>query len=229
MKQFTLCIVATLLTNISFATADDMKDFNQQTQGWEWLFTEKSDYQRVTYPVETNYRIFENHPDYRVRGRFVYDKNGNLKRVSYLLSTYYEEWSLSDMRMDYDQARDTLIKEQEKAIDKKTIQITLPKKCVFKRSYGPYHYQYPIFVTADFQELPKMEDLPSPDVNPLPQNLFMKIGKVMKENGMPLARKKLKEVELTVEQANQDTSVVTLYMVDNGIFARCNHEYPSSG
>ena len=88
MKQFTLCVVATLLTSISFATADDMKDFNQQTQGWEWLFTEKSDYQRVIYPVETNYRIFENHPDYRVRGRFVYDKNGNLKRVSYLLSTY---------------------------------------------------------------------------------------------------------------------------------------------
>ena len=30
MKQFTLCVVATLLTSISFATADDMKDFNQQ-------------------------------------------------------------------------------------------------------------------------------------------------------------------------------------------------------
>lgn len=91
MKRFTL-IAAMLLANISFTIADDQQDFNQQTEGWDWLFTEKSENKKVSYPVETYYRIFENHPDYRVRGRFIYDKNGELKRVAYLLaktSTYY--------------------------------------------------------------------------------------------------------------------------------------------
>lgn len=109
MKQFILCIVALLLINISFAIADDLKDFNQQTQGWEWLFIEKSENQKVSYPVETNYRVFENHPDYRVRGRFVYDKAGKLMRVAYLLSIYYEKWNLSEMLSDYNHALDTLI------------------------------------------------------------------------------------------------------------------------
>ena len=83
MKQLTLCIIAMLLASISSATADDQQDFNQQTQRWEWLFTEKSENKKVSYPVETYYRIFENHPDYRVRGRFIYDKNGELKRVAW--------------------------------------------------------------------------------------------------------------------------------------------------
>ncbi len=80
MKHFTLCIIAMLLANISFAKADDLTDFNQQTRGWEWIFTEKSEIKKVSYPVETHYRIYENHPDYRVRGRFVYDKSGKLVR-----------------------------------------------------------------------------------------------------------------------------------------------------
>ena len=251
MKQFTLCIVATLLTNISFATADDMKDFNQQTQGWEWLFTEKSDIQRVTYPIKTNYRVFENHPDYRVRGRFVYDKTGNLKRVSYLLSTYYEKWNLHNMLLDYNKALDTLIdNELTQEIIDRTAQIVFPKKCKLRQNNSNewtmevvngthqlvppkkcelrQNSMYEVFVTDDFQELTKMEVLTSPDDNPLPRYLIVKIGQVSKENNMPLAQKKLKEVEMAVEQANQDTSVVTLYMVDNGIYARCNHEWLES-
>ena len=97
MKQLTLCIIAMLLASISSATADDQQDFNQQTEGWDWLFTEKSENKKVSYPVETYYRIFENHPDYRVRGRFIYDKNGELKRVAYLLSKYYEKCNLEAM------------------------------------------------------------------------------------------------------------------------------------
>ena len=85
MKRFTL-IAAMLLANISFTIADDQQDFNQQIEGWDWLFTEKSENKKSSYPVETYYRIFENHPDYRVRGRFIYDKNGKLRRVAYLLS-----------------------------------------------------------------------------------------------------------------------------------------------
>ena len=54
MKRFTL-IAAMLLANISFAIADDQQDFNQQTEGWDWLFTEKSENKKVSYPVETYY------------------------------------------------------------------------------------------------------------------------------------------------------------------------------
>ena len=49
MKRFTL-IAAMLLANISSATADDQQDFNQQTEGWDWLFTEKSENKKSSYP-----------------------------------------------------------------------------------------------------------------------------------------------------------------------------------
>jgi hypothetical protein len=55
-----------------------------------------------------------------------------------------------------------------------------------------------------------------------------KVGVILKENGTLLTQKKLKEVEMAVELANQDTSVVTLYMVENGVYARCNHEWLES-
>lgn len=251
MRRFLICLFF-LTASVLTVTAGDDTDFLQQTKGWEWLFTEKSDIQRVTYPIETNYRVFENHPDYRVRGRFVYDKTGNLKRVSYLLSTYYEKWNLHNMLQDYNRALDTLVSEIRGVVLDRTLQIVFPKKCKFSS-----YYEYPMFATADFPkedmispdnnplqnlivkivqgskenesiELTRLDNLASPNENPLPQDLYVKVGQVSKENGMPLAQNKLKEVEMAVEQANQDTSVVTLYMVDNGIYARCNHEWLES-
>lgn len=221
MRNLLVCMVGLLAASVLTATAGDDTDFLQQTEGWEWLFTEKNDYQKVSYPVETEYRVFENHPDYRVRGRFVYDKTGNLKRVSYLLSTYYEKWNLHNMLVDYNHALDTLIdNELTKEIDYRTTQIVFPKKCKLRQNS-----MYEVFVTSDFQKLTKLENLASPNDNPLPQNLFVIIGQVLKENDKPLTQKKLKEVEMAVEQANQDTSVVTLYMVEKGVYARSNHEW----
>ena len=219
MRRFLICLFF-LTASVLTVTAGDDTDFLQQTKGWEWLFTEKSDIQRVTYPIETNYRVFENHPDYRVRGRFVYDKTGNLKRVSYLLSTYYEKWNLHNMLQDYNRALDTLVSEILGVVLDRSAQIVFPKKCKLSS-----YYEYPIFVTADFRKLTRLDNLASPNDNPLPQELYVKIGQVSKENSMPLAQKKLKEVEMAVEQANQDTSTVMLYMVENGIYARCNHEW----
>lgn len=250
MRRFLICLFF-LTASVLTVTAGDDTDFLQQTKGWEWLFFEKSDYQGVTYPIDTNFRVFENHPDYRVRGRFVYDKTGNLKRVSYLLSTYYEKWNLHNMLLDYNKALDTLIdNELTQEIIDRTAQIVFPKKCKLRQNNSNewtmevvngthqlvppkkcelrQNSMYEVFVTDDFQELTKMEVLTSPDDNPLPRYLIVKIGQVSKENNMPLAQKKLKEVEMAVEQANQDTSVVTLYMVDNGIYARCNHEWLES-
>lgn len=251
MRNLLICMVGLLAASVLTAKAGDDTDFLQQTKGWEWLFTEKSELQKVSYPIETNYRVFENHPDYRVRGRFVYDKTGNLKRVSYLLSTYYEKWNLNNMLVDYNHALDTLIdNELTKEIDYRTTQIVFPKKCKLRPNncnewtmefVGGMHQlvppkkcelrqnsMYEVFVTDNFQELTKMEILASPDDNPLPRNLIVKIGQVSKENNMPLTQKKLKEVEMAVEQANQDTSVVTLYMVENRVYARCNHEWLES-
>ncbi len=228
MRRFLICLVELLAASVLTAAAGDDTDFLQQTKGWEWLFTEKSDYQKVSYPVETNYRVFENHPDYRVRGRFVYDKTGNLKRVSYLLSTYYEKWNLNNMLVDYNHAFDTLVYyDLRETILDRTAQIALPKKCKLLRISWDFssYYNFSLFVTADFQKLTRLENLASANDNPLPQNLFVKIGEVMKDNDMPLSQKKLKEVEMAVEQANQDTSVVTLYMVENGVYARSNHEW----
>ena len=248
MKRFLICMFGLLTASVLTVSAGDDTDFIQQTKGWEWLFTEKSNYQGVTYPIDTNFRVFENHPDYRVRGRFVYDKNGNLKRVSYLLSTYYEKWNLHNMLQDYNKALDTLIdNELTQEIIVRTAQIVFPKKCKLRQNNSNewtmqvvngthqlvppkkcelrQNSMYEVFVTDDFQELTKMEVLTSPDDNPLPRYLIVKIGQVSKENNMPLAQKKLKEVEIAVNQANQDTSIVTLYMVGHGIYARCNHEW----
>ena len=134
MRQLTLCIIAMLLASISSATADDQQDFNQQTQGWEWLFTEKSENKKVSYPVKTYYRIFENHPDYRVRGRFIYDKNGKLRRVAYLLSKYYEKCNLkamnSAMNSDYQQAFWGLCNDLNETVKSKMAQVVLHKKCL---------------------------------------------------------------------------------------------------
>jgi hypothetical protein len=90
MRNLLICMVGLLAASVLTATAGNETDFLQQTKGWEWLFIEKGDIQKVSYLIETDYRVFESHPDYRVRGRFVYDKNGNLKRVSYLLSILRE-------------------------------------------------------------------------------------------------------------------------------------------
>lgn len=251
MKRVLICLFGLLTASVLTVSAGDETDFLQQTKGWEWLFTEKSDNQRVSYPIETDFRVFENHPDYRVRGRFVYDKKGNLKRVSYLLSTYYEKWNLHNMLLDYNKALDTLIdNELTQEIIDRTAQIVFPKKCKLRQDNSNewtmqvvngthqlvppkkcelrQNSMYEVFVTDDFQELTKMEVLTSPDDNPLPRYLIVKIGQVSKENNMPLAQKKLKEVEIAVNQANQDTSIVTLYMVDNGIYARCNHGWLES-
>ena len=222
MKQFILCIVALLLINISFAIADDLKDFNQQTQGWEWLFIEKSENQKVSYPVETNYRVFENHPDYRVRGRFVYDKAGKLMRVAYLLSIYYEKWNLSEMLSDYNHALDTLINlDLRETILSKMSQVILPKKCISKLNSWEGYYWDDI-ITMDNRGYKILEELDSPNDNPLPRNIIVEVGKIVKENGMPLAQKKLQDVNRAVEQVNQDTSVVTLYMFGDKVYARCN-------
>ena len=249
MKRVLICLFGLLTASVLTVSAGDDTDFIQQTKGWEWLFTEKSNYQGVTYPIDTNFRVFKNHPDYRVRGRFVYDKDGNLKRVSYLLSTYYEKWNLHNMLQDYNLALDTLVSEIRGTVLGRALQIVFPKKCKFSS-----YYEYPLFTTADFpkedfvspdnnpmqnifakivqdskeNDYPKLmwlDNLASPNDNPLPQDLYVKIGQVSKENGKPLAQKKLKEVELAVEQANQDTSIVALYMVGHGIYARCNHEW----
>ncbi len=228
MKQFILCIVALLLTNISFAIADDKKDFNQQTKGWEWLFSEKSENQKVSYPIETNYRVFENHPNFCVRGRFVYDKSGKLIRVAYLLSQYYEKWNLSEMLSDYNHALDTLIHSGLRGtILSKMSQVVLPKKCISKlNSWESYYWDD--MITMDNQRYKKLEVLNSPNDNPLPCSLIAEVGEIVKENGMPLTQKKLKEVNTAVEQVNQDMSVVTLYMMGNVVYARCNQGWLES-
>ena len=218
MKQLTLCIIAMLLASISSATADDQQDFNQQTEGWDWLFTEKSENKKVSYPVETYYRIFENHPDYRVRGRFIYDKNGELKRVAYLLSKYYEKCNLeamnSAMNSDYQQAFWRLCNDLNETVKSKMAQVVLPKKCLAL----PYYY----VVEPD-----RVDELNSPSGNPLPKTIIMYVSEVVRENkpGLPPAPKKLEEVVTEVEQVNQDTSVVSLYMVENKIYARCNRDW----
>ena len=218
MKQLSLCIIAMLLASISSATADDQQDFNQQTEGWDWLFTEKSENKKVSYPVETYYRIFENHPDYRVRGRFIYDKNGELKRVAYLLSKYYEKCNLnavnSAMNSDYQQAFWGLYSDLSETIKSKMSQVVLPKKCLALPHY-------------DVVETDRVDELNSPSENPLPKNIILYVSEVVRENksGLPPAPKKLEEVVTEVEQVNQDTSVVSLYMVENKIYARCNRDW----
>jgi hypothetical protein len=226
MKQ--LCIVALLLTNISFAIADDLKDFNQQTQGWEWLFTEKREYQKVSYPIETNYVVFENHPNYRVRGRFVYDKSGKLIRVAYLLSNYYKKWNLSEMLSDYNHTLNTLINSDlRETIHTKMSQVVLPKKCISQlNSWEGYYWDN--IITMDNRGYKKLEELDSPNDNPLPRSIIVKVGKIVKENRMPLAQKKLTEVKTVVEQVNHDTSVVTLYMIGDEVYARCNQDWLES-
>jgi len=228
MKQLTLCIIAMLLASISSATADDQQDFNQQTEGWDWLFTEKSENKKVSYPVETYYRIFENHPDYRVRGRFVYDKSGKLIRVAYLLSQYYEKWNLNKMLSDYNSALESLIiGDLKNTILSKISQVALPKKCwLILNPWDGYYWGE--IITMDNRRYKNLEELNSATENPLPRNFDVAVGKIVKENGMPLAQKKLKEAETAVEQANNDTSVVSFYLTENVVYARCNQDWLKS-
>ena len=173
MKQFTLCIVTMLLASHSFVKAGDETDLLQQTKGWDWLFTEKSENKKVSYPVETYYRIFENHPDYRVRGRFIYDKNGELKRVAYLLSKYYEKCNLnavnSAMNSDYQQAFWGLYNDLSETIKSKMSQVVLPKKCLALPHY-------------DVVETDRVDELNSPSENPLPKTIILYVSEVVREN-----------------------------------------------
>lgn len=228
MKIYILGLVALMSVNVLTVKAGDDTDIIQQTQGWEWLFSEKSENKTVSYPIETNYRVFENHPDYRVRGRFVYDKSGKLIRVAYLLSQYYEKWNLSEMLSDYNHALDTLINlDLRETILSKISQVVLPKKCISKLNSWEGYYWDDI-ITMDNRGYKKLEELDSPDDNPLPRSIIVEVGKIVKENGMPLAQKKLTEVNTAVEQVNQDTSVVTLYMIGDYVNARCNQGWLDS-
>ena len=53
MKRVLICLFGLLTASVLTVSAGDETDFLQETKGWEWLFTEKSDNQRVSYPIET--------------------------------------------------------------------------------------------------------------------------------------------------------------------------------
>lgn len=59
----------------------DELDLRLQKQGWEWVEKTKSNQrQKESYPYEYSYYSFESHPEYRLVGKNIYDKEGNLVR-----------------------------------------------------------------------------------------------------------------------------------------------------
>lgn len=70
---------------LAYDDGQDKKDFIQQVQGWEWLYSELPNVQNVSYPYAMTYRSYASHPMYRLVDNALYSDKGDLKRISYLL------------------------------------------------------------------------------------------------------------------------------------------------
>lgn len=63
----------------------DRRDFNDQMKGYEWLINEDAVASSSVYPIEMTYFKYESHPQIVMRDGNLYDENGQLFRVSFLL------------------------------------------------------------------------------------------------------------------------------------------------
>ncbi|MCF2560034.1 hypothetical protein I6E23_08710 [Prevotella brevis] len=59
----------------------DYKDIQQQSIGYEWLFSDSHNFKKLSYPVKMSCEIYDSHPDLRISGNGIYDSEGNLKRI----------------------------------------------------------------------------------------------------------------------------------------------------
>lgn len=62
----------------------DYKDIQQQSIGYEWLFSDIHNFKKLSYPVKMSCEIYDSHPDLRISGNGIYDSEGNLKRIIFL-------------------------------------------------------------------------------------------------------------------------------------------------
>lgn len=68
----------------------DLKDFSQQVSGWEWIYTEESEYKKKNYPIEVGFKAYPSHPQYCVIDGNVYDREGKLVRKADIVRGNYD-------------------------------------------------------------------------------------------------------------------------------------------
>ena len=94
-----LLLLSLILSTISVYAKDLIKPIMvENTEGWEWIYTEKHISHNDSYPIKLSYSTFASHPEYKVMfvddvlidnskpNYMVFKNNGELVRVSMLIN-----------------------------------------------------------------------------------------------------------------------------------------------
>lgn len=137
----------------------DRTSFDNQMAGWEWLVLEESESKTTSYPYALSFYTYSSHPDYIVRYDnnapawsfcAVYDKDGSLIRIPYLIKNrlFYSlcqayAYALDERNKIQRKNEENRIKANRdfknycvSVYDAKLNKITLPEGYGFNRSLG---------------------------------------------------------------------------------------------